>query len=86
MVSKIRLSEGNKRKSGSRPDPGRRDYLHSTAQSLYGTGNNATEVKVLLTVRYILKDIKTDKVLSRSQARLDRRLPDHPKLSSDLRQ
>lgn len=29
----------------------------------YGAGNNATEVKVLLTVRYILKDIKTDKVL-----------------------
>lgn len=29
----------------------------------YGAGNNTTEVKVLLTVRYILKDIKTDKVL-----------------------
>jgi hypothetical protein len=29
----------------------------------YGSGNNATQVKVMLTVRYILKDIKTDKVL-----------------------
>jgi outer membrane lipopolysaccharide assembly protein LptE/RlpB len=29
----------------------------------YGTGYSATEVKVILTVRYILKDIKTDKVL-----------------------
>lgn len=29
----------------------------------YGTGNTATQVKVILTVRYILKDIKTDKVL-----------------------
>ena len=29
----------------------------------YGTGNAATQVKVILTVRYILKDIKTDKVL-----------------------
>jgi len=29
----------------------------------YGAGNNTTEVKVILNVRYILKDIKTDKVL-----------------------
>ncbi len=29
----------------------------------YGTGNDATEVKVLLTVRYILKDLESDKVL-----------------------
>jgi hypothetical protein len=29
----------------------------------YGAGNRATQVKVALTVRYILKDIKTDKVL-----------------------
>jgi hypothetical protein len=29
----------------------------------YGSGNSATQVKVMLTVRYILKDIKTDKVL-----------------------
>ena len=29
----------------------------------YGVGNTATEVKVLLTVRYILKDIETGKVL-----------------------
>ncbi len=29
----------------------------------YGTANAATEVKVLLTVRYILKDIETGKVL-----------------------
>jgi len=29
----------------------------------YGVGNDATEVKVLLTVRYILKDLDTDKVL-----------------------
>ncbi len=29
----------------------------------YGTGNDTTEVKVLITVRYILKDLKTDKVL-----------------------
>jgi Lipopolysaccharide-assembly len=29
----------------------------------YGTGNNATEVKVLLTVRYILKDLQNGKVL-----------------------
>ena len=32
-------------------------------RSSYGTGNAATQVKVILTVRYILKDIKTDKVL-----------------------
>ena len=29
----------------------------------YGTGNSTAEVKVILTVRYILKEIKTDKVL-----------------------
>ena len=29
----------------------------------YGAGNNATEVKVILTVRYILKDIDNDKIL-----------------------
>ena len=29
----------------------------------YGAGNRTTEVKVILTVRYILKEIKTDKVL-----------------------
>jgi len=29
----------------------------------YGTGNDATEVKVLLTVRYILKDLESGKVL-----------------------
>lgn len=29
----------------------------------YGTGNRTSEVKVLLTVRYILKDIKTGNVL-----------------------
>lgn len=29
----------------------------------YGTGNDATEVKVLLTVRYILKDLETGQVL-----------------------
>ena len=29
----------------------------------YGVGNDATEVKVLLTVRYILKDLENDKVL-----------------------
>ncbi len=29
----------------------------------YGIGNNATEVRVLLTVRYILKDIESGKVL-----------------------
>lgn len=29
----------------------------------YGVNNNATEVKVLLTVRYILKDIETGEVL-----------------------
>ena len=29
----------------------------------YGAGNDATEVKVLLTVRYILKDLATNKVL-----------------------
>lgn len=29
----------------------------------YGAGNDTAEVKVILTVRYILKDIKTDKVL-----------------------
>lgn len=29
----------------------------------YGTGNDATEVKVLLTVRYILKDLTNNKVL-----------------------
>ena len=29
----------------------------------YGNGNDATEVKVLLTVRYILKDLENDKVL-----------------------
>ncbi len=29
----------------------------------YGTGNDATEVKVLLTVRYILKDLENDKVI-----------------------
>ncbi len=29
----------------------------------YGGGNNATEVKVMLTVRYILKDIESGKVL-----------------------
>lgn len=29
----------------------------------YGAGNEATEVKVLLTVRYILKDLETGKVL-----------------------
>jgi hypothetical protein len=29
----------------------------------YGTGNRTTEVKLTLTVRYILKDIKTNKVL-----------------------
>ncbi len=29
----------------------------------YGAGNDATEVKLLLTVRYILKDIDTGKVL-----------------------
>lgn len=29
----------------------------------YGAGNQATQVKVILTVRYILKDIKTEKVL-----------------------
>ena len=29
----------------------------------YGLGNNATTVKVILTVRYILKDIKTGEVL-----------------------
>jgi hypothetical protein len=29
----------------------------------YGDANNATEVKVLLTVRYILKDLQSDKVL-----------------------
>jgi len=29
----------------------------------YGAGNDATEVKVLLTVRYILKDIESGKVL-----------------------
>lgn len=29
----------------------------------YGTGNDATEVKVLLTVRYILKDLDTNKVV-----------------------
>lgn len=29
----------------------------------YGSGNNATEVRVLLTVRYILKDIESGKVL-----------------------
>jgi len=29
----------------------------------YGAGNNATEVRVLLTVRYILKDIESGKVL-----------------------
>jgi len=29
----------------------------------YGDANNATEVKILLTVRYILKDLESDKVL-----------------------
>lgn len=29
----------------------------------YGADNNATEVKIILTVRYILKDLKTDQVL-----------------------
>jgi hypothetical protein len=29
----------------------------------YGAGNDATEVKILLTVRYILKDIESGKVL-----------------------
>jgi hypothetical protein len=29
----------------------------------YGSGNDATEVKVLLTVRYVLKDIENGKVL-----------------------
>lgn len=29
----------------------------------YGSGNDATEVKVLLTVRYVLKDIESGKVL-----------------------
>ncbi len=29
----------------------------------YGSGNDATEVKVLLTVRYILKDVENDKIL-----------------------
>jgi len=29
----------------------------------YGDGNNATEVKILLTVRYILKDIESGKIL-----------------------
>lgn len=29
----------------------------------YGAANNATEVKIILTVRYILKDLKTDQVL-----------------------
>ena len=29
----------------------------------YGSGNSTAEVKVILTVRYILKEIKTDKVL-----------------------
>ena len=29
----------------------------------YGSGNDATEVKVLLTVRYVLKDIEKDTVL-----------------------
>jgi Lipopolysaccharide-assembly len=29
----------------------------------YGSGNDATEVKVLLTVRYVLKDLENDSVL-----------------------
>ncbi len=29
----------------------------------YGTGNNATEVKVLLTVRYIVKDIESGNII-----------------------
>ena len=29
----------------------------------FGTGNNATEVRVLLTVRYIVKDINSEKIL-----------------------
>ena len=29
----------------------------------YGSGNDATEVKVLLTVRYVLKDLESDAVL-----------------------
>lgn len=29
----------------------------------YGAGNNATEVKILLTVRYVLKDLEKDTVL-----------------------
>lgn len=29
----------------------------------YGTGNNATEVKILLTVRYIIKDIESGNIL-----------------------
>lgn len=29
----------------------------------YGTANSTTQVKVMLTVRYILKEIKTDKIL-----------------------
>ena len=29
----------------------------------YGSGNNATEVKILLTVRYVLKDLEKDSIL-----------------------